>query len=92
MAMQHSNSKLYSGSTLKATYYNSNLTYFSILIPSNWQAWGDYGRKTNCNKYLNSNYVCKSVVSSWWHSNDSFPTDWYPTFTHIFYNNGWIND
>lgn len=92
MAMQHQNSKLYSGSTLKATYYNSDLAYYSILIPSSWIKWCDYGRKTNCNKWFNANYSCKAKVSSWWVSNDSFPTSWQPTFTHYFWNNGWLND
>lgn len=92
MAMQHSNSKIYSGSTNKATYYNNNLAYFNIVIPSGWQAWDDYGEKNPCNLFLNTSDTCKSVVSTWWHSNDTLPTDWQPTYTHNFWVNcTWVN-
>ncbi len=91
MNMIHSNSKIYTGSTQKATYYNSDLTYFDILVPSNWQEWGDYGLKNPCNLFLNTTDTCQSVVSAWWRSDDAFPTEWTPTYTHIFWNGSWVN-
>lgn len=94
MNQTHTNSDLYSGNTKVVTYPQTSLTYFPIIISSNWQSWDNYGEKNNCNKWFNSNYQCKTIVNSWWHSSDTFPANSYPTYTHNFYNpsSGWVNN
>lgn len=88
----HLKSPIKKNGTAVRTFLQNELTYFQIMIPTDWEPWVNYGEKTDLNLNLTGTTSGTTVVESWWHSPDTLPNNEYPVKTHTFWNSSGWND